>query len=301
MSNSINYYGVGVANTKEGARANALAQIGGEISTKISHSLDMTLSEHNDNITSDTKINTKTSIEKMKFTGVTVLENAYVDGKFYAYVQVDRDALFASQKREFDEKYNKLTSFYKSAKSRNVFSLIKNKDKIDKSIAELRAKITILKEINEDFNDKKYLATLLEISDTTRDAVSDAMVYVSTKNAKPFKEVLKQYISSFGMTLVNSPSSVKNKKNLLKVSVSKTAKPKKVKTTDPRLIGASFAEVIVTLTTKDYSGKIIAQNRIKVLNISKEGYNAAVVKTQKFEREIKRRGILNILLDKSTK
>lgn len=301
MSNSLYYYGVGEATTKEGARAAALAQIGGEISTKVSHSLDMTLSEHNDDITSDTKIQTKTSIENMKFTGVTVNENAYVNGKFYSYVQVDRDTLFADQKRDFDTKYNKLTSFYASAKNRNVFSLIKNKEKINASVNELRGKLTILKTIKPDFNQKKYSNVLTNISNDTRDASSNAMVYVTTSNASPFKAVVKQYISSYGMTLVNSPKSVKNKKNLLKVKVSKTSKKKNVKTSDPRLKGASFADVVVTLTTKDYSGKVIAQNRVQVVNISKDGYKAASIKTQKFEREIKRRGIVNILLDKSSK
>lgn len=299
MSNSLYYYGVGSASTKEGARASALAQIGGEISTKVSHSLDMSVSEHNDDITSDTKIATKTSIETMKFTGVSVNENAYVNGEFYSYVQVDRDELFTSQKREFDEQYNKLTSFYSSAKNQNIFSLIKNKEKIDSSLVQLRGKLSILKQIKSDFDSKKYSDVLINISNDTRDSVVNAMVYVSNKNAKPFEEVVKQYISSYGMTLVDSTKSVKNKKNLLKVYISKSAKKKVVKTTDPRLEGASFADVIITLTTKDNSGKVIAQNRVQVLNISKEGYNAAVIKTQKFEREIKRRGILNILLDKS--
>ena len=301
LSNSLYYYGVGTASTKEGARAAALAQIGGEISTKVSHSLDMTVSEHNDDVTSDTKIATKTSIETMKFTGVTVNENAYVNGDFYSYVQVDRDELFASLKRDFDEKYKKLTSFYAAAKNRNVFSLIKNKEKIDSSLVDLRAKLTILKTIKPDFNQKKYSDVLANISNDTRDAASNAMVYVTTSNAAPFKAVVKQYISSYGMTLVSSPKSVKNKKNLLRVKVSKTAKKKNVRTSDPRLQGASFADVVITLTTKDYSGKVIAQNRVKVVNISKDGYKAAVVKTQKFEREIKRRGIVNILLDKASK
>jgi len=301
MSNSLYYYGVGTASTKEGARGAALAQIGGEISTKVSHSLDMTVSEHNDDVTSDTKIATKTSIETMKFTGVTVNENAYVNGQFYSYVQVDRDELFASQKREFDTDYKKLTSFYASAKNRNVFSLIKNKEKIDTSVIKLTGKLSILKTIKSDFNQKKYSDVLANISNDTRDAASNAMVYVTTSNATPFKAVIKQYISSYGMTLVNNPKSVKNKKNLLKVKVSKTSKKKNVKTSDPRLKGASFADVVVTLTTKDYSGKVIAQNRVKVVNISKDGYKSASVKTQKFEREIKRRGIVNILLDKSSK
>jgi len=301
LSDANNYYGVGSGISKEAAKANALAQVGGEISTHISSSIDITMVDHNDDTTSDTTIKTKTSIEDMKFTGVTVMENAYVNDKFYTYVQVNRNVLFAAQKRAFDVNYNKLTSFYASAKNKNVFSLIKNKSKIQASVIESSSKLPILKAINSKFDQDKYAKVLLNISNDTRDASSNAMVYVTNKNAKEYQEILKQYITSFGMTIVKSPKSVKNKKNLLKVYVTKRANPKKVKSSDPRLEGAFFADVIVNLSTKDYANREIASNRIAVVNISKQSYKAAVKKTKKFEREIYKKGIVNILLKKSSK
>ena len=301
LSDANTYYGVGSGSSKEAAYSNALAQVGGEISTKISSSTDMTDVDTNDKFTSDTTIKTKTSIETMKFTGVTVVENAYVDGKFYTYLQVDRNILFKAQKKAFDENYNKLTSFYASAKNKNVFSLIKNKSKIQASVLESSSKLPILKTINAKFDDAKYTKVLSNISNDTRDAASNAMVYVSNKNAKEYQEILKQYITGFGMTVVKSPRSVKNKKNLLKVHVTKRANPKTVRSSDPRLKNAFFADVIVNLSTKDYANKEIASNRIAVVNISKKSYKAAVKKTKKFEREIKKKGIVNILLSKSSK
>ncbi len=301
LSDANNYYGVGSGSSKEAAYSNALAQVGGEISTKISSSTDMTDIDSNDKFTSDTTIKTKTSIETMKFTGVTVVQNAYVDGKFYTYLEVNRNVLYKAQKRAFDENYNKLTSFYASAKNKNVFSLIKNKSKIESSVVESSSKLPILKTINAKFDQDKYAKVLSNISNDARDAASNAMVYVTNKNAKEYQEILKQYITGFGMTVVRSPKSVKNKKNLLKVHVTKRANPKTVKSSDPRLKGAFFADVIVNLSTKDYSNKEIASNRIAVINISKQSYKAAVVKTKKFEREIKRKGIVNILLKKSSK
>ena len=78
------------------------------------------------------------------------------------------------------------------------------------------------------------------------------------------------------------------------------AKKKKVKTTNPRLRGASFADVKIILTSLNANNKILSKNIVNVVNISKEGYNAAKIKTQKFEKQIKKVGILNIL-SKSTK
>ena len=298
-SDSSYYYGVGNGATKEEARTSALAQVGGEISTNVSSSMDVSIHTTSEEYTKNVELKTKSSIGNIKFTGVEIIENKLISGKIYTYLKVDRKVLFTAQKKVMDSKYNKLTSLYKHSKENNIFSLIKNRSKIQASEIDIRATLSVLKTINASFDDTKYSKELNTISNDTQNAISDAMVYVTNKNAAPFQEVLENYISSLGMTLVSSTRSVKNKKNLLQVDVSKISKKKMVKTSDPRLAGASFAEIIITISTKDYRNKVIAQNRIKVVNISKEGYKAASVKTQKFEREIKRKGILNILLDKS--
>ena len=301
LSNPIYYQGVGIGSSKEESRTNALVNVGAEISQNVKSSTDMTISDVNGQISEKSKLRTQTSIENIKFTGVRVIENQYIAGKFYTYLQVDRDVLFQAQKSEMDIKYNKLKSLYEHAKSNNVFELIKNRPKIDSDVGDIKSKLSILKAISPDFDKSKYTDTVSKISNETRNSVVDAMVYVTNKNASSYQDIVKKYISSYGMTLVDSPNKVANKKNLLAVNITKTAEPKKVKTSDPRLKGASFANVVITLTTKSNTNKTIAQNRIKVVNISKKGYNDAVKKTSKFEREIKRQGILNILLDKSSK
>jgi hypothetical protein len=296
-SNPIFYYGVGEGNSVDAAKANALAQIGGTISTNISSDMEINTNVSNDVVNENIASQTKSSIEKIKFTGVNVVENSASNGKFYTQVRVDRGVLFAAQKSQMDVTYKKMNSLYNSSKATNVLELIKNTDKINKLANEVSVKLPILKAINQDFNKAKYEKEVLDVLSTTRDAKKQAMVYVTQKNANGYSDVVKNYISSFGMTLVENPSSVSNKKNLLKLHVSKTAKQEYIKTTDPRLKGASFAKVVVTLSTKDYTNKIVANNRIEVMNISKEGYKQAVAKTKKFEREIQRRGILKILLD----
>jgi hypothetical protein len=296
-SNPILYYGVGEGANVDAAKANALAQIGGAISTSISSDMEINTNVSNDIVDENIVSKTKSSIEKIKFTGVSVVENKVVGSKVYSQVRVDRSVLFASQKAQMDKSYNKMKSLFKSAKSANVLDLIRDTSKIKKYAESVSVKLPILKAINPDFDKTKYENEILDISNTLRDSKRKAMVYVTHKNSKGYADVLKNYISSYGMTLISNPSSVANKNNLLKLHVSKTAKNENIKTTDPRLRGASFAKVVVTLDTKDYSNKTLANNRIEVLNISKESYAQAVVKTAKFEREINRRGILKILLD----
>lgn len=300
-SNPIFYYGVGEGSSKAEAKVNALAQVGGKISVSVSSSMDISTTTNNDDYNEKIQSNTKSSIEKIKFTGVTVIENAMSGGKFYTYLKVDRGVLFKAQNKAMQDKYNKVNSLWKHAKNSNIFAVIKNKSAINSGVDAVMSALPILKAINAEFNEAKYKKVLSDISEQTRNANSKAMVYVTHKDSLGYQEVVKKYISSYGMTLVDNPKEVKNKSNLLMVEVSKTAKPKKVKTSDPRLRGASFADVVVTLTTRDSSKKVMAQNRIKVVNISKEGYKAAVVKTPKFEREIKRRGIVNILFEKISK
>ena len=296
-SNSIFYYGVGEGSSKDTAKANALSQIGGEISISVSADLDMTTTETNGQIDEYMKSQTKSSIEKIKFSGAEVMQNAYNAGNFYSYVKVDRDVLVSAQKNAMLVEYDKLNSLFDSAKLNNIFVLINQKSKIEKLVSTVASKLPILKAINADFKQAQYQSKLDAISKGLRDSIPNAMVHVTHSKVPAFAEVVKQYISSYGMTLVDNPKSVKNKNNLIIVKVRKTDKPKNVKTSDPRLKGASFADVIVTLTTLNSTNKVIAQNRIQVLNISKDGYAAAAIKTPKFENEIKKKGILNILLD----
>jgi hypothetical protein len=296
-SNPVFYYGVGEGTSIDAAKANALAQIGGTISTSVSSDMEINVNSTNDVINENIKSQTKASIGKIKFTGAEVVENSQSGGKIYTQVRVDRGVLFAAQKSEMDVSYNKMNSLYESSKKKNVLDLLKNAGALKELADKVSVKLPILKAINPDFNKAKYEQEVLDILASTRDAKREAMVYVTHKGAKGEAAIVKNYISSYGMTLIDNPNSVKNKKNLLQLHISKTDKKENVKTTDPRLKGASFAKVVVTLNTKDHSNKTVANNRIEVINISKDGYNAAVLKTAKFEREIKRRGILKILLD----
>ena len=106
----------------------------------------------------------------------------------------------------------RLNSLYKSSKSSNVFDLIKNTSAIKKLANDVNAKLPILKAISPDFNKEKYKKEIFDILSDTRDAKREAMVYVTHSGAKNEAAVVKNHISSYGMTLVSNPGSVKKKR-----------------------------------------------------------------------------------------
>lgn len=300
-TDSISFYGVGEGSSKELAKSKALAQISGTISTTVESAMEMTETDTTENgYSQESKSNIKSSTDSIKFTGITVIDTAYVDGKFYTYLKVDREQLFNSLKGDLDSKYSKISVLFKQMKANGIFDILKNSAKVDKMVSYILSKptIEILKSIKPSFKATKYRAMVVSIQTDLAKLKSKAVIYIKSKDSlsSHYKDILKKYISSYGITLVNNKKRVKDKTNLLVVDVAVKAKKKNVKTSDPRLRGASFAAVHIYLTTKNHKGKIVAQNIVNVVNISKDGLSAAKIKTRKFERELKRRGVLNILL-----
>jgi len=305
LSDASTYYAVGEGATKDEAKLNALNAIAGEISTTVSSNMESNAQSHTTNsgesVTKDVKLNIKSSVDKIKFTSAKVIENAFANGKFYSYVSVDRGLLFNALKKTLDANFNKATSLWEHMQSAGIFEVFKKGKELKNIITKTMPSIAITKAVNPNFDDSNYIQTLEAISNNLRSAKTQAVVYVHSINADTFADVLKKYISSFNMNLISSPSQAHDRSKLMVVEISYSAKPKKVKTTDPRLRGASFADVKIKIKTKDANGKIVAENLIRVINISKEGYQNAVVKTAKFERELKKKGLMNILLENSAK
>lgn len=300
-SNSQYFYGVGDGSSKEAAKTKALSQIASQISVNVSSSMDISEKTNNGAYTEQTESNIKSSTENIKFTGVTIIENVFANGEFYTNLKVDRSVLFNAEKKVLDIEYDKVLSLWEHMSKTGIFEVLKNSDKLKATIGNIMSTPTlpILKAIYPEFQPELYTQTLQGINNKLRDTKSTAMVFVTAKSndALAYKKVVQKYISSYGITLVDRPKEASNKNNLLIVEVNIEDKEKNVKTTDPRLKGATFADVSIILTTKDANNKIVAQNRVAVVNISKDGYKSAVIKTAKFEREIENKGIINILLE----
>jgi hypothetical protein len=295
-SNSIYYIGVGEGHSKREAKISALNQISSEISISISSNMKITQLSQNNNFSEKIEQVTKASVAKIDFSGVIIMKIVESANKVYTKLKVDRSILFDAQKIKVDKLYNDTLSLYNHSIANGVFELLRNYASIEDKILKISARLAILKAIDANFNQSEYQAKLDKIINNSLTVKSNAGIYVSGKD-NVFKEMIKQYISSIGLSIVTSKNHV-SKDNLYIIDVKVSSKPKKVKSSNPRLKGASFADVYITLNTFNSSNKILANNTVNVLNISKEGYKAASIKTQKFERKIKQNGILNILLKK---
>jgi non-canonical (house-cleaning) NTP pyrophosphatase len=295
-SNSVYFFGLGEGNSKNEAKINALNQISSEISIGISSNIEITKTSQNNNYSKKIEQVTKASVAKIEFSGVEIVKNVESGNRIYTKLKVNRSILFDTQKIKVDKVYNQIVSLYRHSENNGILELLKNGEVIKNNILKESSKLALLKAIDNNFNQNEYEAKLNKITNNVLTMKSEAGVYISGED-NAFKEMIKQYVSSLGLTIISSKNAV-SKDKLLIINVKVSSKLKKVKSNNPRLKGASFAEVYITINTLNSSGKILANNTINVLNISKEGYKEASIKTQKFERKIKQNGILNILLKK---
>jgi hypothetical protein len=292
VSNVHYYYAVGEGNSLKEAKIDALNQIASEISVNISSSTVIEKVATTNSYKKKMQSKIKSNIQNIRFVDAKVIKNIAINNKYYVSVKVNRDTLFNAQLQLVENKYNEAKALFDNSLNKSYIKILQNQTTIEKLIDEAIAKLPILKSINANFDQNSYLDKLNNLSQKITDIKNSINVYVYSDSKNPYEQIVKSAISSYGLNLVDTTRSISH---LIKTKIAVSSKPKKVRSTDPRLRGASFAEVTIVLTSKDKSNKIIAQNRVVVLNISKQGYNSAKNKTAKFQRYIDKKGILNIL------
>jgi len=297
-SNALFYYASADGINTAEAKNNALKQISSEISITISSN------------TTSTKLATTTTYEKsikditnavtkeINFTGVTVIEQAFKNGLFYSYVRVNREILFENQFKQMNMTYNTILSLEEKINSNNIFYVFKESQNLTEKIDTILEQLAILKSIKNSFDDVPYLLKIATIQENTKTIKSNAIVHIQTQNAKNEKVVFEKAFSAFGVKVTNNIADVQNKNHLIIITLDKSVKPYENRYKSQKMQDVSFADVILKVVTYDNTRKIkLAQNTINVRNASREGYEAAVIKTLKLEREIKQKGILNALLE----
>lgn len=305
-SSVIYYRAVGEGISKEEAKKSALQQISSEISVTISSQTTSKStaikSSTQDTFNREIQDVIKSSTQKIKFTGVKVLKNAFIDGKYYADVEVNREVLFQAQKDAMLIKYNELQKLWKKIDSSNIFAIFTQNSKLNKMITSVMAQLPILKSINPNFDLRVYSNVIQNIRSKAMAKKADAIVYVKTNNAFNEKIVLEKAITDFGIKVVKKLSNVKNKNNLMIITIDKNSRVAINRYKTMKMRGVKFAAITLTITTYDGRGKTeLAKNIIYLKNASRDSYKDAVKKTKKFERLIKQKGILNILLENLSK
>jgi len=301
-SNPLYYYAVGEGSSKDEAKKNALKQISSQISVTISSSTTSTKIATNTQYSKKIEDITKSSTKKINFTGAKVLKYALSNGTWYANTQVDRNILFEAQKSTMLSEYTKSKKLWNRLVKNNVLELFKEFKNLNTNISKVMAILPILKSINNNFDTKIYMNTMESIRLDVLNKKAKAIVYVKTKNAFNEKAIVEKAFSDFGIKSIKRLSNVKNKNNLLLVSIDKKVKPATNRFKSRKMKNVKFADVTLTITTFEGKGKIkLAQNIIHLKNGSRDSYKDAKNKTKKFELEIEKKGILNILLSNISK
>ena len=305
-SSVIYYHAVGEGLSKEEAKKSALQQISSEISVTISSQTTSKStaikSSTQDTFNREVRDIIKSSTQKINFTGLKVLKNTFIDGKYYADVEVNREVLFQAQKDAMIIEYNELQKLWKKIDSSNIFAIFAQSSKLNKMITNVMAKLPILKSINPNFDLKAYSNIVQNIRAKILAKKVDTIVYVKTNNAFNEKMVLEKAITDFGIKVVKKLSNVKNKNNLMIITIDKKSRVAINRYKTMKMRGVKFAAITLTITTYDGRGKTeLAKNIIYLKNASRDNYKDAMKKTKKFERLIKQKGILNILLENLSK
>jgi hypothetical protein len=294
-SNAQKYYAIGEGKTQEEAKISALNQIASEISVSISSSLEVNKKATQNSYTKDVQSTVNATVEQINFTSATIEKNHFLNNRFYSLVSVNRSALFNASKSDLDKKMTEVDALWKFVQKDGVFELLVQEQKLSKLISETLVLSSLVKSINASFDEKPYDTKLNGIANSMRNQKSNMAVVVSSSNANVYADVLKNSLAANGIKIVNSQAL--NSK-MLKISISKSATQRFVKTTSAALKDATFANVDIYIKTQNHLNKTVAQNVVKVTNISKTSYNDAVNNSSKFQNVLDEEGLLFVLTGK---
>jgi len=301
-SNSMYYYAVGQGRDLEESKNDALKQISSEISITISSMTSITKILNDKTYSKTVKDIIKASTNKINFTNIKILKRAVVDGIFYTYIQVDRSVLFQSQKEKMLVKYNQTIKLWNRIQKSNIFILLSNYQYLIHNINEIMGQLSILKSINNNFMMKKYVTVLQDIKTKAMDRKSKAIAFVKTNSAFNEKSILEKALSDFGIKVIKKMADSYNKQNLIIIYIQKKSKPIKNRYKSWKMRNVKFALVTLIITTYDGNKKLkLAQNIIRYKNASRDGYDDAVKRTKNFVLLIKQKGIINTLLENTSK
>jgi len=297
-SNTLFYYASADGTNTTEAKNNALKQIASQISITLSSNTTTTKLTTTTTYKKNIKDTTNAVTHKINFTGVTIIDQAFVNGRFYSYVQVNKEILFQYLFKQMSITYNSILSLNKKINSNDIFYVFKESQNLDGKIETILEQLAILKSIKISFDDKVYLSKIAAIQENSKTKKSNAVVHIQTQNAEHEKVVFEKAFSAFGVKIANHIADVANKNNLIIISLDKKVQPYENRYKSQKMKDVFFADVHLKIVTYNSTKKtILAQNTINLRNASREGYEAAVVKTLKLEREIDQKGILNALLE----
>jgi hypothetical protein len=294
-SDNYNFYGVGEGDVRREAISMALSQIAGEISVTISSTFESESSYSQNgkgtDFSKDAKNQVKSVINAVNFNNAIVENEAKVGEKFLTLVRVNRADFYQTQLAEFQQMESQLNSLYNFSLQKGGFDILSNMKELKEMISKTTAKASLLHSINRDFDFSAKNREFSEMNSILSDRARNLQIFVKDNSGFGFDKTLKKALTQDGYKLV---SYQKGGRDLISIFIDIVHQPVEIKTTNVKLKDLSFANIQITISTKDSFGNGVAKN---ILNYRSSGnsYNEAIKNQSKFERTLSENGAFKVL------
>jgi hypothetical protein len=298
--NDASYYGYGSSETKEEAIKNALSDVASKIAVTIESSFSSTQSVSGENVEKEQRNEILSNVKKMNFNNYEVLKTASDSDtdEVYVLVRVDRDQLLEEKQSELDVAHSKLSSELSTLEGISEIEKYKILRDISADVQQLYDTAMLAKSISPAFDPSRYLSfyTRYKTQLTETRSRITIMIVADDSVAKNFTKVFAAYLSKQGIKV--SPTRAN-----AKLTLSATAKERKVQSTNEAIQNAKFALITLTTTLENSSKVEIATNAFTFTNNSSSSYADALKKTQKLEKFLAEAPdqVLNFILSTQSK
>jgi len=286
-SNSFELFALGEGQNQQDAITNALSLIMSTLSVSVSSSFSAktVVKEGSINSSDATYINkTKSDVQKIRISEYEILHVKKLGFKRYAaVVKVNKQKLFEGLKNEIDQKFETYKNDMKNIQNLDALKQLAYYKDMEKSFSYVKNALIVMKVLNKNFNDKKYIAFMNKVTTKHQYLLEHISFWVISN----VKSLSKPVISA----LTEQKFIVKNSRSKMHYNVYINAKIQKA-----NAYGFTLARSEISFVTKDYQKRVLASNVIHVTGQSSQGY--AIAKQNLVKRLndlIQKEGVLKLL------
>jgi len=286
-SNNFELFALAEGQNQQEAINNALSLIISTVNVSISSSFSAktVVKEGSINSSEATYVNkTQSNIAKIQISEYELLHVTRLGFKRYAaLVKVNKQRLFQGLKNEIDQKFKIYKNDKKNIQNLDALKQLAYYKNMEKSFSYIKNALIVMKVLNKNFDDQKYIASMNEINTKYQYLLKNISFWV-TSNIKSLK---KPIVSA----LTKQKFIIKKMKSKMHYDIFINARIQKA-----NAYGFALARSEITCITKNYKGNVIASNVLHVTGQSSQGY--AIAKQDLVKRLndlIKKEGIAKVL------
>ena len=286
-SNNFELFALGEGENKQDALNNALTFMVSTLSVSVSSSFSAktVVKEGSINSSDATYVNqTQSDVKRIRISDYEILHEEKLGFKKYVVlIKANKKKLFQGLKNEIDQKFEIYENNEKNIQNSNALKQLSSYKKMIKTFAYIKNSLIVMKVLNENFNQKKYLEKMNSINKKYQYLLQNISFWVYSNVESLSKPIIA------GLT--KQKFIVKKSKSKMHFNIYIKAKIKKA-----NAYGFTLARSEVSFTTKDYANRVLASNVVHIVGQSSQGY--AIAKQNLVKRLnalVKKEGIAKML------